>query len=150
MDEPGLKDEPPQPTYSVISYPASKLPDRFKALIFSKWLRSLRFGNPLFEHADSASYYREYHLYIEKLLAKPDSIVRLAVLTDDQDVVLGFSVSREDVLDYVHVHKDHRNMYIGSKLVPDFITTFTHLTKSAVAIWHEKPKFRHLKFNPFA
>lgn len=134
-------------SYSIYSYPASKLPETYKALVFSKWLRSLRYGNPFFHKVDQASYFVNYHLYIEKLLAKPDSLIRLAVLTDNHDVVLGFSVSREVVLDYLHVHNDQRRQGIGTKLIPEGTTTITHLTKDGIAMWQDK--FKHLKFDPF-
>jgi GNAT superfamily N-acetyltransferase len=140
------------PTYSVISYAAHKLPEEYVSLIFSKWLRSLRFGNPLFKNIKSEAFYTQYHAYIENLLKKPDSIVRLAVLTDDPDVVLGFSVCREDVLDYVYVHKDHRNVGIAKSLMPKNrkITTMTHITMIALEIWRKNPKYKYLEFNPFA
>lgn len=94
-------------------------------------------------------------------MKKPDCLIKLAVLTEDKDVVLGFSVSREDVLDYIHVHKDSRKDAemlidgkvvkfpggIGKKLLPKPLTTFTHLTKIALIIWQTE-KYKHLKFNP--
>lgn len=140
------------PTYSVIVYPSAELPALYNALIYSKWLRSLRFGNPLFKKMESNEYYKNYHLYLENLLKKPDSVVRLAALTDDRDVVLGFAVSREDVLDYVHVHKDYRKIGIGSALFPKSTTTFTHITMTALKIWQENERYKslNLKFNPFA
>lgn len=140
----------PEPTYSIISFPASKLPENFVPLVFSKWLRSLRFGNPLFKRVYTKDYYKNYHTYIENLLKKPDSIIRLAVLTDDQDVVLGFSVSREDVLDYIHVHNDYRRIGIARLLMPKDITTFTHITTTWLSIWPGNPNYKHLQFNPFA
>ncbi len=76
--------------------------------------------------------------------------MRLAVLSDDPDVVLGFSVSREDVLDYVYVHKDQRRLGIARKLLPPHFTTFSHITLTAMEIWHKNPKYKQLKFNPFA
>ncbi len=73
--------------------------------------------------------------------------MKLAVLTDDRDVVLGFSVSRGKVLDYVHVQKDLRKQGIGTALIPLGIDTITHLTKSALPIWGSK--YGSWKFNPF-
>lgn len=139
-----------EPTYTILSMKATELPEAYRPVIFSKWLRSLRFGNELFKKVDSDEYYANYQKYLENLLAKPDSLVRLAVLTDDKDVVLGFSVSREDVLDYVHVHTDHRRQGIGKAVIPKHFTTFTHLTFTATDIWRKNMKYRQLKFNPFA
>lgn len=140
----------PQATYKILEYHSSKLPTNYTALVYSRWLRSLRFGNPLFRKITSHQYYKHYHIYIEKLLAKPDSLTRLAVLEEDHDVCLGFSVSREDVLDYVHVHTDNRHIGIGTSLVPKGISTFTHITAIAIEIWNSREEYRHLKFNPFA
>ena len=138
------------PTYSVIMYPTKELPSQYESMLFSRWMRSLRFGNQLFKRLPSDEFYKQYKVFLENLLAKPDSQVRVAVLSDDKDVVLGFSVSREDVLDYVHVHTDFRRLGIGRKLVPEGITTFTHMTAPALIIWQNNEKYKPWKFNPFA
>jgi GNAT superfamily N-acetyltransferase len=117
-------------------------------MIYAKWLRSLRFGNDYFKLIDSDDYYLTYHRYITNLLAQPAATVRLAVLSDDRDVVLGFSVTRGNILDYVHVHKDHRRCKIGTHLIPCGIDTITHVTKSALPIWNNK--YSNWKFNPFS
>lgn len=138
-----------EPTYSIIAFPAYDIPKAYEALVYSKWLRSLRYGNKLFSRTDSDAYYLAYHAYLKSLMENGKSILSLAVLTEDHDVVLGFSVSREHILDYVHVHKDHRNQGIASRLIPKEITTFTHLTKTAERIWDNNPKYQKLIFNPF-
>ncbi len=148
MNQPILKIV--DPTYSVLSFPAAKLPDEYKSIIFAKWLRTFRSGNPLIKSIDTPAFFDQYHKYIEMLLSKPDSVIKLAVLTDTPDVVLGFSVSREDVLDYIYVHKDNRKLGIGRKLFPKGTTTMTHVTLSALEIWRNNPKYKHLKYNPFA
>lgn len=135
-------------SYEVISFRAKELPRNYIALIYSRWLRSLRFGNPLFRHVSYHQYFKHYHVYIEKLLAKPDCIVNLAVLSDDHDIVLGFSIAREDVLDYLHVHTNNRHCGIGTSLIPMGITTFTHITAIWIEIWNKH--YKQWKFNPFA
>lgn len=138
------------PTYDIIVHHGHKLPQQYVPLIFVKWLQSLRHGNPLFEKIKSDEYYKHYHTFIENLMKKPDSLIRLAVLSDDHDVVLGFSASREDVLDYVQVQRDYRRIGVARALIPAGITTFTHLTKTAMNIWQDNQHYKHLKFNPFA
>lgn len=138
------------PTYSIVIHNSCQLPTNYEAFVFSKWLRSLRFGNPLFGKIDSDDYYKNYHIYLSNLLKKPDSKIRLAVLSDDHDIVLGFAVSREDVLDYIYVHMDYGKIGIGSTLMPHGITTFTHITLAVLDIWQNNPKYKSLKFNPFA
>lgn len=138
------------PTYSVVAYPATLLPEQYRSMIFAKWLRSLRSGNPLFKNIDTKAFFDQYHQYLQNLLNKPSSVIRIAVLTETPDVVLGFSVTREDVLDYIWVYKDHRRMGIATKLFPKSITTITHLTLTAIDIWRNNIKYKKLKFNPFA
>lgn len=146
-----LVKEPVEPSYIVIALPASNLTDQYRPMIYSRWLRSLRYGNNLFKKISTNDYYKNYHAYVTNLMAKPDSLVKMAVLSDDHDVVLGFSVSREDVLDYIHVHSDFRRIGIARALFSDHYTTFTHLTSFAITIWQGKDsKYKHLKFNPYA
>jgi hypothetical protein len=137
-----------RPTYSVVVFPSMELPLNYHPMIYSRWLRSLRFGNPLFKKVDSKEYYKNYHAYLESVLKKPDCKVRLAVLSDDDDVVLGFSVSRGEILDYVNVHTHHRMLGIGTALIPPDIKVFTHVTIAGLEIWQRKHK--DWKFNPFA
>lgn len=135
-------------SYTVLAYPADTLPEAYYGLIFSKWLRSLRFGNDFFKLIDAESYYRAYHPLINRIIHRGDTIVYLAVLTDDHDVVLGFSVSRGKVLDYVYVDRFYRQLGIGRDLVPDGIEMISHVTKTGLIIWANKAG--HWKFNPFA
>lgn len=134
-------------SYQVIMFPGEKLPEQYLNMILSKWLRSLRYGNDYFKLTDSDSYFLHYNVFIRKLLHTPETQVRIAALSDNHDVVLGWSVSRGPVLDYCHVHKDMRNKGIGAALIPKDTTTITHLTRIAMAIWQSKyPSFI---FNPF-
>ncbi len=137
-------------TIEVIKFKASELPEAYFNMILSKWMRSLRFGNELFEKVPSEEYFKNYEPFVKMLMSKPGSTVRLAVLKDDRDVALGFSVCREDVCDYVHVHKDYRRQGLSKLLVPPDITTMSHYTKTIGHIWQGNKKYKHLRFNPFA
>ncbi len=111
-------------------------------------MRSLRYGNDWWRRVNADDYYANYDVYIDRLLHQPGTTVRLAVLAQAHDVVLGFSICRRNILDYVHVQADMRSQGIGSSLVPGDITTFTHLTKTGSTIWdHKKYDWT---FNPFA
>ncbi len=134
-------------SYTVTAYKGPDLPQQYVGLIYSKWLRSYRYGNDFIHLTDPSAYYPAYHCYISKILANPDTVICLAQLTEDMDVVLGFSVSRKNVLDYVHVHSYSRKMGIGSRLVPKGIDTISHLTKIGLSIWGSK--YGKWKFNPF-
>ena len=132
-------------SYDIISFKGAVLPPAYTNMIYSRWLRSLRFGNDYYKLINSKDYYSSYQKHIAYILSLPTTVVRLAVLSDDHDVVLGFSVSRGDILDFVHVHKDMRRQGIAKSLVPKDIKTITHLTKTALIIW---PKYE-ITFNPF-
>lgn len=133
-------------SYSVISHPGVTLPTAYRPMVLSKWLRSLRFGNDYFRLVDQDAYFRVYHDHIETLIARPGAVVRLAVLTDDHDVVLGFCVHNANVLHYAHVHKDMRKQGIGRALLPQGIDTISHVTYIGLSIWG---KFPGWKLDPF-
>lgn len=135
-------------TYTVYVYLTDKLPKEYLNYIYARWLRSLRYGNEYFKLIDQDAYYATYHRYISAILDKPNTAIRLALLSDDKDVILGFSVARGNVLDYVYVHKDQRRMGVGKHLVPEGIDTFTHVTKTWLSIWGSK--YDYWRFNPFA
>lgn len=134
-------------SYRIVGYDGQDLPEAYKGLLYSKWLRSLRNGNDYYKLAEPSRFYAAYQRHITHILSLPDAIVRLAVLADDADVVLGFSVSRKEILDYVHVHKDQRHNGIGTNLVPKDVKYITHLTKTGLRIWGSK--YGHWKFDPF-
>lgn len=134
-------------SYSIISFLGKDLPSTYRNMIYSKWMRSLRHGNDYFKLMDSDSYYRAYNEHIDEILSK-DTIVRLAVLTDDYDVVLGFSINRGNTLDYIHVHHSARKQGIGRALLLKNIDTITHVTNIGMSIWASK--YPNWKFNPFA
>lgn len=135
-------------TYTVMAFSAHDLPKEYFPLIYSAWVKSLRHGNDFFKLIDPAAYYPVYRTHVENTLRRVNSMVRLAVITEDRDVVLGFSVSHGNVLDYVYVQKDQRRMGIGANLVPHGIETISHLTKTGLNIWGNK--YGQWKFNPFA
>lgn len=134
-------------SYTVIAYPAEKLPDEYKHVVHARWLRSLRHGNDFFRLVDAEGYYAAYFQHIITMMNRPGATIRMAVLTDDRDVVLGFSVARGSILDYVHVQAAQRRMGIGKSLIPKDIDTITHLTKTGLTIWGSK--YGYWKFNPF-
>lgn len=152
MGDSAIYETPVEPQGGVAGYVidqvrGDELPHEFRNLVYSKWMRSLRFGNHFFKLIDSEAYYSSYKVYIDRVLRMPLTHIRFAVLADDRDVVLGFSVVRVNILDYVHVHKDQRRLGIGANLVKG-VDTFTHLTKTGMTIWNNK--YSSWKFNPFA
>lgn len=116
-------------------------------MIYAKFLRSLRNGNSYFKLVWPAAYYEVYHAYLATLLARPQAIISLAVLSDDSDVVIAWALSEPNKLHYVWVDKDMRKKGVATALVQPF-ETITHLTNTALTIWNNK--FPNARFNPFA
>lgn len=135
-------------SYTVVAYPALVLPETFLGLIYARWLKTYRYGNDYLRLVKSKDYFPAYHRYISSILGRPETVVRLALLTEDRDVALGFSVCRGNLLDYVHVDRSQRRMGIGTSLVPKGIDTITHVTRTGLTIWGSH--YGHWSFNPFA
>jgi GNAT superfamily N-acetyltransferase len=131
-----------------VRFSGAALPESHMNFVLSKWKRSLRHGNDYFKLVRAGDYYDAYDLYLARLLAEDRCAVRLAVLDEDADVILGFSVARANVLDYVYVHKDARGAGIARALIPLGIDTISHLTKTGLMLWSNK--FPDWAFNPFA
>lgn len=131
----------------IIAYPGKLVPSAYVNLIKSRWIRNYKKDNDFMRLVYPPAYYIAYGAYVDGVLKKPSTIVRLAVLEEDNDVVMGFSVMDSSTLHYVHVPKGYRRQGIGRLLVPEYIEYFTHLTKIGVQIWHKK--FPKAKFNPF-
>lgn len=133
-------------SYKVLTFAAHDLPVVYQNLVLSRWMRSLRYGSIL-KLALPHLYYQNMTQRIQELMDAENADVNLAVLSDDQEIVLGFSVYNENVLHYVHVHKDHRKIGIGTKLIPKGIDSFTYLTDMGHQVW--KRHYPQWGFDPF-
>jgi len=120
-------------------------------MILAQWLRSLRHLNDYFKLIDQNIYYGSYEPYIKSILQRTNTEVRLALLSDEPDVVLGWAVIENNTLHYVHVKEDQycsfRNKGIATQLIPKEIKQFSHVTSHWLKIWPKK--FSELTFNPF-
>lgn len=116
-----------------------------KNFIFATWLKGLRFGNDWYGLIDSKVYFRIYHTVIEALLSRPNISIKVACLKEDHKVILGYSVYSDIRLDWVHVKKSWRGIGLAKDLVPDNITTASHVTDVGRSIIKKKG----IIFNPF-
>lgn len=114
---------------------------------FKKSLIDRTQGNPWFSDIDRGAYFEAYGPFVDTLIMR--STLRLALLKEDPDACLGFSLSEGTTLHYVFVKTGiaARKQGIGTMLLPPGIEKFTHLTRMGRVIW--KKKYPHLKFNPF-
>lgn len=81
------------------------------------------------------------------LMTRPQAQVKLAVLDDDYDVVLGWALIEPDVLHYVYVNRENREIGIAKALLQNQFSEVTHLTNMGLKLW--STKLPHVIFNPF-
>lgn len=136
-----------QASYQILLIPGNQLPKTYESFLYSNWLKSLKYGNEYFKLAEPSTYFESYKAYIGRLLQKPGGALRFATLSDDADVLLGFSFCEPGALHYLFVKYDYRNQGIGKSLTPKGVTRITHLTKSGIGYW--KGQLPDAVFNPF-
>jgi hypothetical protein len=136
-------------SYKIISFKGAQLPEQYHAMYFSKFLNTFKSGNSFFKRIEPKAYYTNYHPYIEGLLKRPDSIMNLAVLSDDEDVVLGWSLMGTECLHYIYLSPELRkkNTGITKALITRPFKAFTHLTHTGMKLWDDLCP--NAIFNPF-
>src|ERR1035437_8960555 len=97
-------------TYKVVSFsgtdPALK---EFDSMIRKDFKTALRYGNGWYKLIDQDRYYQIYEAIISALLKRPDSVVRVAVASEDPSLAYGWSIVEDEKVHFVFVKKDVRN-----------------------------------------
>ncbi len=116
--------------------------------IMSTFLKGLRFGNDLFREIRSEVFFKEYQKIVESLLSHPNTEVKVACLSDDEEVILGYSIHSKDgtKAHFTFVKSAWRGIGICRALVPPTVKTVTHITKTGLSLARK----HNLDFNPFA
>lgn len=117
-----------------------------RAFVKATFLRGMYHGDSWFSVMPKDLFMRNYALIIEALIAK--NLIQVACLTDDPDVIIGYSLISPDfqVMHWVFVKKAFRGLGIGKALIPMSIKVVTHLTKPGKSLMD---KYKAI-FNPFA
>jgi GNAT superfamily N-acetyltransferase len=110
--------------------------------IYSTWLLGLYHGNSWFKLIDKTVYFEHYKKIVEALLIT--SMVQVACLESDRDVIVGYSIHRDNRLHWIFVKKAWRRLGVAKALMPEGINTVTHLTGLGKTLM---PK--EWVFNPF-
>lgn len=107
--------------------------------IYGTWLNGLFFGNPLYQSLmDQASYYLKYRKIIDRILAKPETQIRVAALKETPDVICAYAVIEGKILHWIFCKPTFRKYGLAKDLVSKKkIKYITHLTKFGLFI---KPK----------
>lgn len=105
--------------YKIIEIPSSSDSLRpYESFIISTFLRDTReIGNWL-ARVDKEAFYKNYGALIKNSLDNPGGIVRMAILSDEPDTALGWSLCFGDTLLFIHVKKEFRKIGIGTDLMP--------------------------------
>ena len=115
--------------------------------IYASWLRGLRHGSAYHEMIDNDAYFKHQHRVIEKILEDDfEALIRIACLKDSPDVILGYSVFRNDQLHLVFVKRSWRGIGLAKDLVPENIKEVSHITKVGASILQKRPG---IIFNPY-
>lgn len=116
--------------------------DSDRPFIVSTMLKSLRSGCHLYRKMDKIAFSHNYNQIVDRLLNTAE--VRVACLTEDPDIIIGYAICRDSVLDYVYVKSLWRQKGIAKSLCGG-VTTVSHLTSVAEPII-----IKHgIRFNPF-
>jgi hypothetical protein len=123
--------------------------------IMSTFLKGVYYGNSNNQLVDKRVFMDNYKHFAQVLIN--NNAVILAVLKDDHDVILGYSIvsSSASTVHWCYVKAPWRNKGIGRALVPStpkFITHFTHSKDEAPKDGPNKflKKFVGCIYNPFA
>lgn len=124
-------------------------PSSDKSFIFASWLKGLYYGDTWFKEIPKNVFMKNYHVFIEQLLNDTNTVVKIACLKEDKDVILGYAVfnKAETVLHWVFIKTAWRSVGIMKIIVPKNIKTVTHLTKLGLSLLR---KNQEVIFNPFA
>lgn len=115
--------------------------------IYVHWLMGLRRDNDLFHLIPRDLYFKTYRAVISKIL--PRSKIRIACLKEDPEVIIGYSVYEPDRIHWIYVKEDWRRIGLAKDLLPEKMSSYSHVTKLALEIIQKKFTKRTMTFNPF-
>jgi hypothetical protein len=98
------------------------------AFLYSTWRNALWYSKKR-DPKDADAFYKDLSQKIATLLKVPGTQVKIACLSDDPDMLLGWSVMNGDLLVFVYVKIDYRRKGIGRLLTKGFKTFDVPQTK---------------------
>ncbi len=121
--------------------------DSDEAYVMATWLRGLYYGNEFFKLIPKGIFMDNYKLALTQLVK--NSVVMVAVLQEDPDIILGYSVMNNqlDVCHWVNVKLAWRYKGLGRALLPKSVSKISHFTTLGLKLM---PKIDNCVFDPFA
>lgn len=120
-----------------------------KNFVMATFLRGVYYGDTWFSAIPKDIFMANYKLFVEALISRPSTVVKVACLEEDPDVLVGYSVLSSDfsAVHYVFVKAAWRKQGIAWQLLPQYPQLVTHLTATGKVLLH---KFKApVIFNPF-
>lgn len=107
--------------------------DSDENFVYSTWLNALYFGNLWFGQIPEKIFNYNYRQFIKKILSTDGVLCCIVCLREDEDVILGYSVSNgNDILHWIYIKEAWRKKGIAKLLIPDTVKTITHLTQQGL------------------
>lgn len=118
-----------------------------KAFIYSTWLRGVYYGETIFKEMEKDRFMKEYHTLIENIMSSSHTVINVACLREDEDVILGYSAGNANgqTVYFAYVKSAWRKIGLASMLVGTEIKFATTLTTLGLSIIRRK----NIEFNPF-
>lgn len=118
-------------------------------LILATFLRGLYYGDSWFSLIPKDIFMDNYKHVIQAILNKPETVVKVACLNEDPNVILGYSIMSGDyqTVHWCYVKSAWRKQGIGRALVPKHPTYVSHLTDLGKKLIG---KINSPLFNPFS
>lgn len=119
--------------------------------ILATFLRGLYYGDSWFREVPKDIFMERYHSVIESIIDNANTIVQVACLKDDPEVILGYAILGANTtgvtLHWVFVKAAWRAIGIARGLIPiERVNAVTHLTRTGLSILR---KNEQIVFNPF-
>jgi GNAT superfamily N-acetyltransferase len=87
--------------------------------IYSTILPSAWLGNPFFKKIKREIFFPNYRVIIDSIVQGKEVEILVACFMEDPNLILGYSISCNDVLHYVYVKGAYRRKGLGKMLIPN-------------------------------
>lgn len=116
--------------------------------IVATFLKGLYYGDSWFSQVPKDIFMTNYKTVAEALVRGDKTVIKVACLKDEPDVIIGYSILSADYssIHWVYVKASWRNKGIARSLLPKYPTYVTHLTALGKQLL---TKFNECVFNPF-
>lgn len=111
-------------------------------------MNGLYYGDSWFSQTNKKDFMAGYGKVGEFFTISPSVTILVACLTEDPNIILGYSIfsADETTLHWVYMKKKWRKLGIAKAMVPSTINVCTHLTALGAIL---KTKIPNITFNPF-